>query len=588
MTAAHARNESATNAAPRESALLLSEFPTLVSSEGGIARLRRLVLELAIQGRLSDAHSGDGSATPLYDEARRDRLARIEAGRARHMDELLDVSADESPWSLPSGWMWTRIGLAMNLVNGRAFKPSDWSTSGTPIIRIQNLNNPSASFNYCKFSVEPKFHLRAGDFLISWSGTPGTSFGAFIWNGPDGVLNQHIFRAEVYGKAYDLRFLRIAINARLDEMIAQAHGGVGLQHITKGKLEALPIPLPPLAEQKRIVAKVDQLMALCDELKAKQTKKRDIGDRLTKAALMALTSAETPEEFRRAWGRIADNFPALFDTASVIADLREALLDLAMKGLLVPQDPADGNAEPIVEALPSKKKVLTRKLAVRQAGAEEEPVVAGVPEDEQPHAIPPSWRWIRLSAIGCFMGGGTPSKANPQFWKGSIPWVSPKDMKRPFISDAEDHISSAALESSAAKLIPSPSLLMVLRGMILAHSFPVAITEREVAVNQDMRALVFADPNLAPFVLRACQASRARVLTRVERSSHGTCRLDSGVAESLPIPLPPLAEQRRIIARLDQLNLLCSDLEKWLLARESCAVSLAESLVRVNAAGGVQ
>lgn len=310
----------------------VENFETIVHAVGGIRSLRKLVLELAIRGRLSIRQEGDGTARRLFDAATADRLARQGRGEARQMEELAEPGSDEVPFSLPSTWLWTRIGLAANLVNGRAFKPKDWSASGLPIIRIQNLNNPNAGYNYCAFAVEAKHHLSPGDFLISWSGTPGTSFGAFIWHGPAGVLNQHIFRAEVYAAAYELGFLRIAINARLDEMIAQAHGGVGLQHITKGKLEALAIPLPPLAEQKRIVAKVDQLMALCDELEAKQTKKRETGARLTKSALDALTSAEGPDEFDAAWKRVVENFDVLIDRAEKVGELRRALLRLAVHG----------------------------------------------------------------------------------------------------------------------------------------------------------------------------------------------------------------------------------------------------------------
>ncbi len=194
--------------------------------------------------------------------------------------DLPPIDSDDAPFELPKGWAWLRIGEAMRLINGRAFKPSDWSTTGLPIVRIQNLNNPDAPFNYCDFEVNEKVLIRNDDFLISWSGTPGTSFGAFIWNRGPAVLNQHIFRAELIGDAYDKRFLRIAINGRLDEMIAKAHGGVGLQHITKSKLERIILPVPPLAEQQRIVEKVEELQALCDELEVRQAAARELGAKL--------------------------------------------------------------------------------------------------------------------------------------------------------------------------------------------------------------------------------------------------------------------------------------------------------------------
>ncbi|MDH1055984.1 restriction endonuclease subunit S [Aquipseudomonas alcaligenes] len=154
------------------------------------------------------------------------------------------------------------FGSVCSLQNGRAFKPEEWSASGTPIVRIQNLNDETKPFNYCNFEVEKRFHVDSGDLLFSWSGTPGTSFGAFFWNRGKGFLNQHIFRVDIDERHIDKNYLRYAINSKLDLIIDQAHGGVGLKHITKGKLEAVEIPLPPLPEQKRIAAILDKADAI--------------------------------------------------------------------------------------------------------------------------------------------------------------------------------------------------------------------------------------------------------------------------------------------------------------------------------------
>ena len=149
------------------------------------------------------------------------------------------------------------------LQNGRAFKTSEWTQEGTPIIRIQNLNDEAKPFNYCDFAVDQKFHVNDGDLLFSWSGTPGTSFGAFFWNRGRGYLNQHIFRVDpkiTVSKAY----LRLAINSKLDEIISQAHGGVGLKHITKGALKKVKLYLPSVHDQIRIahlLIKVEGLIA---------------------------------------------------------------------------------------------------------------------------------------------------------------------------------------------------------------------------------------------------------------------------------------------------------------------------------------
>jgi type I restriction enzyme S subunit len=252
-------------------------------------------------------------------------------------------------------------------------------------------------------------------------------------------------------------------------------------------------------------------------------------------------------------GQFVENFEVLVEATGSAKLLRELVLQLAVTGRL--SSARGESADPLLAKLRSERSKLA-KAGVRIAEAS-----GAVSDEEAPYPLPLGWRWTRLRDLGGFLGGGTPAKANEAFWNGPLPWVSPKDMKRPYIDDAEDHISIAAVEGSAVKLIPARSVLCVVRGMILAHSFPVAVTTREVTINQDMKALVLALPEISEFVLRSCQAARARVLAKVERSSHGTCRLESEAVEMLPIALPPLAEQKRIVAKVDQLMALCDELE---------------------------
>ncbi|WP_083841507.1 restriction endonuclease subunit S [Bradyrhizobium sp. STM 3843] len=197
----------------------------------------------------------------------------------------------------PEGWVSTKIGDLCHLVNGMAFKPSDWSKKGLPIIRIQNLNRPNATFNYFDGPVRERFLVRNGDLLFAWSGTPGTSFGAHTWNGPNAVLNQHIFNVRYNDRVVDKTFFRYAINQTLDEQIAKAHGGVGLRHVTKGKFEETEIALPPISEQRRIASKIDRLTA-------KSRRARDQLDhlpRLVEKYKQAILAAAFQGELSREW-----------------------------------------------------------------------------------------------------------------------------------------------------------------------------------------------------------------------------------------------------------------------------------------------
>jgi len=178
-------------------------------------------------------------------------------------------------------WPTSPLGKLCDLINGRAFKPSDWGKSGLPIVRIQNLNDPTKPFNYYDDDYKEKHFIDDGDILLSWSGTPGTSFGCFRWMRGPALLNQHIFKVIVEDNVIDGDFFIYAVNSKLDEMIRQAHGGVGLRHITKKKLEAIYLPIPPLDEQRRIVARIKKCMERVEEIEELRAEAIDKSEKLS-------------------------------------------------------------------------------------------------------------------------------------------------------------------------------------------------------------------------------------------------------------------------------------------------------------------
>jgi type I restriction enzyme S subunit len=165
-------------------------------------------------------------------------------------------------------------------------------------VRIQNLNNPDATYNYYDGQFDSRYYLRGGELLFAWSGTPGTSFGAHIWFGAEAVLNQHIFRVDFDDNTLDKRFFRYAINQKLDELINIAHGGVGLRHVTKGKFEKTEVAIPPLDEQKRIADKLDMLLARVDTCREHLDLVPLILKRFRQSVLTAATSGKLTEEWR--------------------------------------------------------------------------------------------------------------------------------------------------------------------------------------------------------------------------------------------------------------------------------------------------
>ncbi|OUC80093.1 restriction endonuclease subunit S [Gordonia lacunae] len=166
------------------------------------------------------------------------------------------------------------------------------------------------------------------------------------------------------------------------------------------------------------------------------------------------------------------------------------------------------------------------------------------------------WPVVPLGEIVDFYSGGTPSKANSDYWSGSVPWFSAKDMKRDVLVDSADHIADDVFTSTSIKRLPRGTVAMVVRGMILAHTIPISILDAECAINQDLKALIPRRDVVPAFLAAMLRAQHGEILSQVSTAAHGTRKLDSRVLENLKVPLPPLSEQRRIASILDHADAL--------------------------------
>jgi len=200
------------------------------------------------------------------------------------------MNSEKMDNELPEGWEYRQLGEIGNYINGKAFKPSDWATKGRPIIRIQDLTHTKSNPNYYDGIIEDRYVVHPGDFLISWSAT----LGAYIWDGPEAVLNQHIFRVDSY---IHKRFHKFLIDFILDDLQRETHGS-GMVHVTKGKFDNIVAPIPPLAEQKRIVARLEELLPQVDAVKQRLGRASRIMRRFRQAVLNAACSGKLTEGWR--------------------------------------------------------------------------------------------------------------------------------------------------------------------------------------------------------------------------------------------------------------------------------------------------
>jgi type I restriction enzyme S subunit len=511
---------------------LLAHFDRMADAPDAIPRLRRFVLDLAVRGKLVEQDPKDEPAAVLLKKIEAEKVRRAGEGKLRGDTTVAPLAAGAGMFPIPPSWLWVSFGRLVISRDGERVPVSQEERKGRA--KVYDYYGASGVIDKIDSFLFDKPLLLIGEDganLINRS-TPI----AFIARGRYWV-NNHAHVLDGISEDF-LRYIELYINA-ID--LKPYVTGTAQPKMNQAKMNSIPVAVPPLAEQKRIVAKVDELMALCDRLEAAQTEREARRDLLVSASLQRLNQpAEDAAAFRDHACFALDNLPRLATRPEHVTQLRQTILNLAVRGKLVPQDPKDEPAS-----------VLLGSRALTTA-----------PESGFP--LPTGWAWSTLADIGETLGGGTPDKGNAAFWEGSIPWVSPKDMKVNVVEDATDHISEAAIENSSAKLIPPGSLLMVVRGMILAHSFPTALSRVPLAINQDMKAVRPFRADLLPMLHLLTKGLKPEILRLVQRSTHGTCKLLTDDLFGVPLPIPPLAEQGRIVAKVEELMGICDKLEAQL------------------------
>lgn len=559
----------------------LDSFGYIADAPGGIDKLRRLILDLAMRGRLTSRADTDEPAKSLLRRAAEQKARMIESKMVRRPKVYPELTTSDEPYQLPDGWEWCRTIDLIHTVNGRAFKPADWSTTGLPIIRIQNLNRADAPFNYYNGDVGDGHRIEPGDLLISWSGTPGTSFGAFVWNGLSGVLNQHIFKCYLYEDYRD--FICLAVNSRLDVLIDSAHGGVGLQHFTKDKLERLPLAIPPLAEQRRIVARVRELQGICDELEAQQAARTEVRTALTAATLHRVSLADT--------SGLRETFPAFVDNIdlhlasgvgdlSALKQLRQTILNLAVRGRLMHQDPSDEPADVLLTRIAVERNRMVEAKAIRKPRPR-----ARIAAGEHAYEAPAGWEWCQLGELVLTNEAGWSPVCPPYPRADESEWGVLK-----LSAVSWGRFKGHEHKALATGLAPRPAIEVRDGDFLMSRANTAALVGRSVVVNDPPPRLMmsdlivrlgFADRMTAEYVnlLNGTSFVRAYYAGASKGTSDTMRKLSRDQILATLVPLPPLDEQTRIVDRVGALNGLCDQLEQQFLAAQDLRRDLGESVV---------
>ena len=564
-------------------ALLTDNLPLLAGAPNGIKKLRELILELAVRGKLVEQDASDEPASELLKRIAADKARLVVEGKIKKQKPLEEISEEELPYSAPSAWEWVRLDALLTKI-GAGSTPlggkQAYVNEGVKFLRSQNVWNEGLYLDDVAMISEATHqkmqgtHVGAGDLLFNITGASIGRCAVVPDDFDTGNVSQHVTIIRPLAK--DLkRFLHmVLISPLLQQTVMDVQVGVSREGLSIGKLAQFVIPFPPQAEQHRIVAKVDELMALCDRLETQQADATSAHAQLVQALLGSLTQAGAATEFAANWQRLAEHFHTLFSTEPSIDALKQALLQLAVMGKLVPQDPSDEPASELLKCIQAEKHRLVAEGKMKKP----KPAVE-ITDEELSFELPSGWCLARLETIAQVGTGATPLRSNPKYFSpGTINWITSGETSQDYISETEQKVSPLALTETNLTVYPPHTLIIAMYGQGKTRG-QIAELLISACTNQACAAIELLDQDhshrwyVKYFFIKSYDDIRSLAAGGAQPN------LNVGKIKDTVIPLPPLAEQHRIVAKLDQLMALCDQLKTQLSQARQLNQQLASTLV---------
>ncbi|MCA3624594.1 MAG: restriction endonuclease subunit S [Methylobacterium sp.] len=563
---------------------LLAHYEKIADAPDALPRLRRFILDLAVRGKLVPQDAKDEPASELLKRIAKEKARLVKEGGFNSLEESVEPSKAE-PFAIPSSWAWCLLDDIAGIARGGSPRPiKSFLTEdpqGIPWIKIGDSTRGTIYIDTTEERIKPEGLSRSrlvvpGDLLLSNS----MSFGyPYITNISGCIHDGWLVIRTPENQISKLYVHSMFLSEYAKQAFSLAAAGAVVQNLNAEKVRRLQVPLPPLAEQHRIVAKVDELMGLCDRLEAARAGREALRDRLALASLARL-NAPDPETFQNDARFALHTLPALTTRPDQIKALRQTILNLAVRGKLVPQDANDEPASELLKLLKKARAALEAEGKIRKDKGEPPSHYGG----EQGFDLPGSWSWARLNEIGQTQTGTSPSSANADLFGNFIPFIKPADLDGNQINYDGPGLSEIGISHS--RLAAENSILMVCIGATLGK---VNTAARPVCFNQQINSLTPFLEGLTAFIAMALKASDFQSLAWSKAGTGTLPIISKGKWEVLPIPLPPLAEQHRIVAKVDALIALCDRLEASLSAtaatrRRLLDALLAEALAPVDIA----
>ena len=554
--------------------LLIEHFHLLAAGPGGVPKLRELILNLAVRGKLVPQDPSDEPASELLKRVQAEKARLVAEGKIKKDKPLPEIGEGEIPYELPQGWQWSRM----------ADISRDWGQK-TPnntfsYIDVSAINNSTGIIEAPSVVMPADAPSRARK-LVEVGTVIYSTVRPYLLN--IAVIDREFDPEPIVSTAFAIVHPLGCVSSRyifwylrspcFKSFVESVQTGIAYPAINDSQFFSGLIPLPPLAEQSRIVAKVDELMALCDALEKQQGDQTEAHAQLVSTLLDTLTQSADAAAFADNWARLAEHFEWLFDTPESIDQLKKTILQLAVQGKLVPQDPND---EPASELL--KKIVAEKARLVAEGKIKKDKSLQESGEDEKPYKLPQGWLWSRLSTVSVVnprndVSDNTAASFVPMAmietrFDGRHQQEPRKwgEIKQGFTHFAEGDIG-------VAKITPC-----------FENSKACVFTDLNNGVGAGTTELHIIRPLPGTLVARYVLAYLKSPMFLKVGEGHmtgtaGQKRLPKDFVESNPFPLPPLAEQSRIVAKVDELMAVCDALSEKLTGARTLNQQLLDTLV---------
>lgn len=544
--------------------LLEQHFDTAFTAPDGIKKLRELILMLAMQGKLVAQNSNDLPASQLLKEINAEKMRLVKEGKIKFPKPLPPLNPQEVPHPVPPGWQWVRLGNAIYVEMGQSPESKYYNQLGDGMPFFQGKADFGVLYPTPRYwCTHPEKYSYPNDILLSVRAPVGPTNIANI----ECCIGRGLaaLRPLADVQARFINYLMMSFR----HLLESAATGTTFVAVSKNDVENLVIPFPPLEEQHRIVAKIDQLMKRCDELERLRDEREQKRRCVHTAALNKLLDAQDIDSFINAWKFITQHFGELYAVRENVTELRKTILQLSVMGRLVQQNPNDSPASQLLKEIEAEKKRLVKEGKIK--------IPKPLPEIKQedlPYALPQGWEWVRLGDIGISQTGTTPPSKNRENFGDFIPFIGPGDIKNNVINYSGEGLSEIGL--SNGRLIEKDSVLMVcIGGSIGKH----AVNDRDVTCNQQINTLTPYKPVSVNFLFYSMGAEWFQKNVIAQAGGSATPIINKQKWSSILVPLPPTSEQHRIVAKIDLLMTLCNALEQQIDAASSKQTALLDAVM---------